>query len=601
MRLINTQTLELEEFASNDLVPPYAILSHTWGDGEVTFHDWQDDEKRAKKKGFYKIQSTCRQAVQDGYSHAWVDTNCIDKSSSAEVSEAINSMFAWYENAAVCYVYMPDVIQLPTKGYGTHFQESRWFTRGWTLQELIAPRNIVFYGRDWEMLGTKAGLVTTITKRITKIPRECLLNEQPLSSFSTAQIMSWASSRVTTRPEDQAYCLLGLFGVNMPLLYGEGCKAFVRLQEEIIKISDDQSIFACDMEALAMSASMATSPRLFSRSSEVERRAPAASHTTTLPPFYSMTNAGLSISLPLVETLSPHFVLGKISCMLSGDSGGPIMLPLSSHVSDYRHQYTRVSVPSAWITFFCDSIKKLLPLYEESSEFPENWAVDFYPEETTNIMITMPKPAEQIYLQRRVFSPLRRMGAKVFFLIVFPRGLSRYRLYAADPPEALEERTSMMAMVGKSDADEVGRGLLIFKKKGSGRESGKYVAVYLEAGLDEDLPLEERFYGWRRRCRVFPDWNVNHTLKDVKPFSDEFLGERGRASWVGDFLVTARTMLLVDSPHIPGTSTVLVAEIIFDMNRFRDMRGRKGSISETNDSQHYSMMLRDSEGSDIEL
>ncbi|KAF5528527.1 Vegetative incompatibility protein HET-E-1 [Colletotrichum aenigma] len=419
MRLINTQTLELEDFPSNDLVPPYAILFHTWGDGEVTFHDWQDDEERAKKKGFHKIQSTCRRAVQDDYSHAWVDTNCIDKSSSAELSEAINSMFAWYENAAVCYVYMPDVIQLPTKGYGTHFQESRWFTRGWTLQELIAPRNIVFYGRDWEMLGTKTGLVTTISKRITKIPRGCLLNEQPLSSFSTAQIMSWASSRVTTRPEDQACCLLGLFGVNMPLLYGEGSKAFVRLQEEIIKISDDQSIFACDMEALAM--------------------------------------------------------------------------------------------------------------------------------------------------------------------------------------KALEERTSMMAMVGKSDADEFGRGLLIFKKKGSGRESGKYVAVYFEAGLDENLPLEERFYGWRRRCRVFPDWNVHHTLKDVKPFSDEFLGERGRASWVGDFLVTARTMLPVDSPHMPGTSTVLVAEIIFDMNRFRDMRGRKGSMSETNDSPQYSMMLRDSEGSDIEL
>ncbi|KAH9226363.1 hypothetical protein K456DRAFT_1933732 [Colletotrichum gloeosporioides 23] len=158
-----------------------------------------------------------------------------------------------------------------------------------------------------------------------------------------------------------------------------------------------------------------------------------------------------------------------------------------------------------------------------------------------------------------------------------------------------------MAMVGKSDAEEFGRGLLIFKRKGSGRESGKYVAFYLEAGLDEDLPLEERFYGWRRRCRVFPDWNAHHTLKDVKPFSDEFLGGRGRASWVGDFLVTARTMLPVDSPHMPGTSTVLVAEIIFDMNRFRDMRGRKGSISETNDSQQCSMMLRDSEGSDTEL
>ncbi|KAF0326687.1 het domain-containing protein [Colletotrichum asianum] len=534
MRLINTETLELEDFASNDLAPPYAILSHTWGDGEVTFHDWQDRVSRVKKRGFYKIQSTCQQAFLGGYSYAWVDTNCIDKSSSAELS----SMFAWYENAAICYVYMPDVISTPNEGCGTQFWESRWFTRGWTLQELIAPENIEFYGRDWVMLGTKTALITVISEQITKIPRECLTKEKPLSSFSIAQKMSWASSRVTTRPEDQAYCVLGLFGVNMPLLYGEGSKAFVRLQEEIVKISDDQSIFACSMEALTMSASMAMSPRLFSRSSQVKRRAPAPFHLRTLPPFYFMTNAGLYISLPLVETLSPHFVLAKMKCML-GDRGGPILLPLSSHLSEYRHQYTRVSVPSAWIALCCDPFKKLLPMYEERSSY---LPVDFATEEMTNVMITTLEPAEQVYLQTTIFSPLRSMGARVFFLIVFPQGQSGYRLHAADPPEALVERISMIAMMGKSDADDVGRGLLVFEKRHSGHESGKYMAVYLEASLDEDHPLEERFHGWRHRCRVFPDWNVNDTLQNVPPFDDGVMGERGRASLVGKFRVTVRIL-----------------------------------------------------------
>ncbi|KAF4923443.1 Vegetative incompatibility protein HET-E-1 [Colletotrichum viniferum] len=392
---------------------------------------------------------------------------------------------------------MPDIISTLNEGCGTHFWESRWFTRGWTLQELIAPGNIIFYGCDWEMLGTKTALLTAISEQITKIPRKCLTKKKPLSSFNIAQRMSWASSRVTTRPEDQAYCLLGLFGVNMPLLYGEGSKAFVRLQEEIVKVSDDQSIFACDMEALTMSTSMATSPRLFSRSSQVERRAPAPFHLRTIPPFYSMTNAGLYIPLPLVETLSPHFVLAKMKCMLLGDGGGPILLPLSSHLSEYRHQYTRVSVASAWTALCCDPIQKLLPMYEESSgRLPE----DFAPEDMTNIIITTLERAEQVYLPKRIFSPLRTMDAWVFFLIVFPQGQPGYRLHAAHPPEALVERISMIAMMRKSDADDVGRGLFVFEKRRSGHESKKYMAVYLEAGLDEDFPLEEQFHGWHRRC-----------------------------------------------------------------------------------------------------
>ncbi|KAK1637510.1 heterokaryon incompatibility protein-domain-containing protein [Colletotrichum phormii] len=234
MRLINTATLQLEEFIDRARIPPYAILSHTWEDGEVSFQEWNHHDIRVEKKGFLKIESFCRLVLQDGYTHAWVDTNCIDKRSSAELSEAINSMFAWYREAEVCYVYMADVLASSSapdyRDRVTQFLNSKWFT------------HINFYDQDWSFIGTIITLLDTI-HQATGIDKSCPLGNALPSDFSIAKIMSWAAGRVPTRLEDQAYCLLGLFGVNMPLLYGEGEKAFLRLQEEIIKISDDQSVF----------------------------------------------------------------------------------------------------------------------------------------------------------------------------------------------------------------------------------------------------------------------------------------------------------------------------------------------------------------------
>ncbi|KAK1707380.1 heterokaryon incompatibility protein-domain-containing protein, partial [Colletotrichum lupini] len=302
MHLINTATLELEEFFDRARTPPYAILSHTWEDGEVSFQEWDHLETRKEKKGFLKIESFCQLASQDGYTHAWVDTNCIDKRSSAELSEAINSMFAWYQEAAFCYVYLADVSFPDTTIWSDleiQLLNSKWFTRGWTLQELIAPRRILFYDQDWRFIGGKHSLVDAIYKA-TGINKECLLGHASPSDFSVAAIMSWAASRVTTRLEDQAYCLLGLFGVNMPLLYGEGGKAFLRLQEEIIRVSDDQSIFVYDIPTQSMTAPLANSPALFSKSTDIIRWFRLAAPTAMTPPFYAMTNAGLSISLPLI-------------------------------------------------------------------------------------------------------------------------------------------------------------------------------------------------------------------------------------------------------------------------------------------------------------
>ena len=186
---------------------------------------------------------SCRKATLDNVRYIWIDTCCIDKSSSAELSEAINSMYQWYAKACVCYAYLTDVTaDEEIDDEGSSFAKSRWFTRGWTLQELIASSPLKFYSRNWKKIGTKADFKRTVAE-ITGVDIDVLDGQDPQTA-SVAKRMSWASKRVTTRVEDIAYCLMGLFGVNMPLLYGEGEKAFIRLQEEIMKIEDDHSLFA---------------------------------------------------------------------------------------------------------------------------------------------------------------------------------------------------------------------------------------------------------------------------------------------------------------------------------------------------------------------
>ncbi|KAE9368292.1 HET-domain-containing protein [Stipitochalara longipes BDJ] len=244
MRLIHSTALKLHEFVGSQ-IPPYAILSHTWGEEEVSFQDLQSNVSEIReKKGFNKIKQCCRIAAEDGFEYAWVDTCCIDKTSSAELSEAINSMFRWYQQAEVCYAFLADVpSDEDPQTLGSAFRRRRWFTRGWTLQELIAPTHVTFLGSDWEDIGSKLSLLELISG-ITKIQTEALDGSRGLGLWNAAQKMSWASSRVTTREEDTAYCLMGIFDINMPMLYGEGEKAFMRLQEEIIKNSQDESIFA---------------------------------------------------------------------------------------------------------------------------------------------------------------------------------------------------------------------------------------------------------------------------------------------------------------------------------------------------------------------
>ncbi|KAH8817020.1 heterokaryon incompatibility protein-domain-containing protein [Xylogone sp. PMI_703] len=246
MRLLNSSTHKFKEFMADNAIPPYAILSHTWGDDEISFEDWYSLSlpEIESKEGFEKLKYCLDQASLDKIEWLWIDTCCIDKRSSAELSEAINTMFRWYQNAHVGYVYLvdftSDVNQSTIK---EQLHRCRWFTRGWCLQELIAPKNLIFYSKDWRPLGTKFELCELISS-ITSIDKTFLLGGD-LETASVAKKMSWAARRETTRIEDTAYCLLGIFGVHMPLIYGEGKNAFHRLQAAILEAFPyDHTLFA---------------------------------------------------------------------------------------------------------------------------------------------------------------------------------------------------------------------------------------------------------------------------------------------------------------------------------------------------------------------
>ncbi|KAK8007590.1 Minor extracellular protease vpr [Apiospora arundinis] len=241
MRLLNTNTtqdLSLQEFDANK-TPTYAILSHTWTDEEFLFYDIHNGTGQSKK-GFSKVVDCCAKVAEQSFEWVWIDTCCIDKSSSAELTEAINSMFQWYQSSKVCYVFLNDLRPGDAMDYVRY---CRWVKRGWTLQELIAPAKVEFYDSDWNYRGSKMEY-STLLGEVTGIPIPLLLGSCELHTYSVASRMSWAAQRMTTRPEDIAYWLLGIFDISTPPIYGEGSKAFRRLQEEIVRRNNAMTIFA---------------------------------------------------------------------------------------------------------------------------------------------------------------------------------------------------------------------------------------------------------------------------------------------------------------------------------------------------------------------
>jgi hypothetical protein len=339
MRLLNATTRQLVAFAE-DQVPRYAILSHTWGtpDEEISFQDLQGAAPEpdaqpsppswTEKLGWDKIKGACAQSLAYDCEYLWIDTCCIDKSSSAELQEGINSMFRWYESAEICLAYLSDVSSNDDpEASNSSFGKARWFTRGWTLQELLASMVVLFFDRDWNVLGTKeslSGVIEDFTGISARYISWADLHSsisvkdayESLSQASVAERMSWAAGRQTTRKEDMAYCLLGLFDIHMPMLYGEGDRAFARLQEEIMKATDDSTLLSWGYKSSwddrrEVDTILAPIPASFENCCGL-----VPSKLNGFPrPSFSMTQKGLVVSLPVrADRNHEHIIYAILAC-----------------------------------------------------------------------------------------------------------------------------------------------------------------------------------------------------------------------------------------------------------------------------------------------
>lgn len=403
MHILNTKTLQLELRFDNELGKyKNAILSHTWmvpQTEEVTFKEISDS-KGHNKRGYENITNFCQKAAEEGFSYVWIDTCCIDKSSSAELSEAINSMFDWYQNAEKCYVYLADVSINgdDSRSPLEQMRQSRWFTRGWTLQELLAPAEAVFYDGDWQQLGTKSELIDVVQEitRIKDIPN--------YRQACTAQKSAWAANRQTTRVEDAAYSLLGIFGVNMPLLYGEGPRAFVRLQMQILQQSEDESIFVWvpredGKDAGNLTGLLAPSIANFSRSHDISLYS-----FDTGRPAWTMTNQGFQFkayAYPAVDfrTIGSHrggiFAI-PLNCGFEAEAF-PLSIilqqvsPCCKGVLDTNNKFQRILLPpKSWLGAQPSHSEK-----EYFSEIVQSWIQEIM---ITRLEMVVPQESEN-YIQ----------------------------------------------------------------------------------------------------------------------------------------------------------------------------------------------------------
>ncbi|SCO30830.1 related to beta transducin-like protein [Fusarium fujikuroi] len=336
MRLLHTKSQKL--FEASDVpvpFPPYAILSHTWisPKDEITYQDMktrtEDIKKNVyKQKGWSKLKDYCDRACKDGWEWAWMDTCCIDKTNPADTQEAIHAMFRWYQNAGVCYAYLSDVgFVSPSEATDldssmnnlrtavrNEFIGAKWFTRGWTLQELLAPHYLIFVDRQWHHMGTRESWALEIEKA-SKIEARHLnaFNPTDFVSCSTAMRFSWASGRETTVEEDESYSLLSLFGISLPLIYGEGGRqAFNRLQRQLIHVYHDDSVFAwksSQPDPKPGIGILARSVKDFWNASKVT----AGQYGNA----YSMTNRGLEITSKYWRQRSnPKGVIVRLNCKI---------------------------------------------------------------------------------------------------------------------------------------------------------------------------------------------------------------------------------------------------------------------------------------------
>ncbi|KAI6026958.1 heterokaryon incompatibility protein-domain-containing protein [Pisolithus marmoratus] len=382
MRLINVEAfLERERGCQAGIAEPefevlqelddttvdYAVLSHRWTvevnyKEMVKLHKMENRDEIRQRNGYQKILQSSERANNDGFKWLWVDTCCVDKRSSSELSEALNSMFRWYKNAKRCYAYLRDVNDslFPSDRDDVMFLKSNgwpeWFSRGWTLQELIAPGDLQFFNKNWIPIGDKQSLASEL-EEITRVPIPVLRDGLSLYRPSAAQVMSRAADRKTSRIEDRAYSLMGLFGVSMPMLYGEGKKAFQRLQLEVIRMSNDQTLFAWDPEEKMAQTSgiLADDPSAFRHCHDIVEVEPEEfpSMLSSLWDVYAekvlttregqavhtftVTNAGIQIWLPVVRYYGcPSVFEVALLCHREGDA-----VPITINLAAFRFTYYR--------------------------------------------------------------------------------------------------------------------------------------------------------------------------------------------------------------------------------------------------------------------
>lgn len=449
MWLIECTTLQLKAFHSYHDVP-YAILSHTWEEQELDFDTFKAGDGR-DWKGFSKIEKCCQQARSEGLKYAWVDTCCIDKRSSAELSEAINSMFQWYEHAAVCYVYLADVVVAsggspvinsdPAPFDVESFKASRWLTRGWTLQELLAPVKVHFYSNNWSFLGCRSNLANVIHEA-TNIANDVLTGTASLHSFSIACRMSWAAHRTTTREEDMAYSLLGIFRVNMPLLYGEGKHAFFRLQETIVEKSNDESIFAWTGVANG-SGLLAESPRAFAGGHNIQ-----IEHRMQSRPPYHMTNRGMAVEFQVVPVFMNTY-LALLACCRVRPDGGTDSLAIFLCRTIEEGRYQRIAI---------DGVE--LPICKAPHTQIDLFAPHSYKWDTQKAQARLLHVANDSQVQLKLHGHMPRFklsdGLRRVWQDLDGSSFSRYR-YSETPPEG----QSMMVNQHEVELSSFEQGFLV--------------------------------------------------------------------------------------------------------------------------------------------
>ncbi|ETN38886.1 uncharacterized protein HMPREF1541_06927 [Cyphellophora europaea CBS 101466] len=299
MRLIDTRTLELADFGNHLPSAQYAILSHRWGDNEVTYRQYMALDKsllraqtpRAYSSGLDKILWGCHMARRNNLRYFWIDTCCINKNNEddqTELSASVMSMWKWYHEAAICYIFLAtitlsaaEVERDPNAFMEWHHSKdsedrdygrpAEYFRRGWTLQELLAPRRAIFFNATWSFIGSRLQLVDQIYNA-TNIAKQYINSNEGIRLASIAARLSWAGGRETTREEDRVYSLIGLFDINMDIRYGEGYeRAFYRLQKEIVENDPSEDIFAWTSDKLAKSGLLAPDIDCFANSGDIDR------------------------------------------------------------------------------------------------------------------------------------------------------------------------------------------------------------------------------------------------------------------------------------------------------------------------------------------